>query len=189
MSRIEAKHPWGRGSAVTIITISLTLAACGGPQTDDPGAVSTSVTDTTALVEPGPGDTTAGRIDEPTVEVDTCGLLSEEEIADALGSPGEADPWDSPPSFNACTWTAPDGAAVFASVTVHSDQQAAETIFVNWMTSNGFTEVSGIGDVAYTGSEITLNVLSGVYEVEVDVDDDDVERSKQLIGIILERLP
>jgi len=196
MRRLRTTKSAPTRAFITALVSVMTVTACGGGETE-PGAepsadlatTSTTGFDTTPPVASDSAESGGDGVVDPGVEVDTCSLLSGDEISTALGGPGEPDPWEAPPSFFACTWTAADGGTVFASVTVHPDQEAAETIFVNWMTSNGYTEVTGIGDVAYTGSEITLNVLSGIYEVEVDVVDDDVETSKQLVGAILERLP
>jgi len=176
-------------STVTLVT--LLLAACGGSSGDAGSTVPVDATIAISVASPGPTEETTGEsVDNgESLEIDVCGLLSEQEVADVLGAPGAPEPWDMPPSFHACTWAASEEEFVFASITAHPDPELAATTFENWMTSNEFTEVSGIGDLAYTGSEITINVLSGSHEVEVDTSPEDLEASKHLASLILDRLP
>lgn len=175
----------------TVSLVTLLLAACGGSNGTTGTTVPVDATTATSVASPGPTEQTMGdSVDNGgSVEIDVCGVLSEQEVADVLGAPGAPEPWDIPPSFHACTWAASEEVFVYASITAHPDPEVAATTFENWMTSNEFTEVSGIGDLAYTGSEITINVLSGIYEVEVDTSPEDLEASKHLASLILDRLP
>lgn len=175
---------------LTVSLLTLSVAACGGSGGATGDTEPTDLTTATSVASPGAERSTGQSVESgEVVEVDVCGVLSDQEISDVLGAPGIPDPWDMPPAFHACTWTVSDEEYVYASITTHPDAEIAATTFESWMTSNGFAEVSGIGDLAYTGSEITLNVLAGVYEVEVDTSPEDLEASKQLASLILDRLP
>ena len=174
-----------------LMLIVFVLTSCGGAAAES----------TTTAPSPGGTSGTGGDSgdsapdegaetpDAASMDIDMCSLLSDEEITAVLQSGATAEPWDIPPDFHACTWSVSEDVFMFASITVHTDAEFAEMTFVNWMTSNDFTEVSGIGDIAYTGSEISLNVLSGTYEVEVDTSPEDLETSIQLATLILDRLP
>jgi len=182
-----------RRAAVPIlagICALLLIAACGSDSKEEeptePSGQQTPVE--TATSEPADGgDQTSGET------VDACALLSADEAEAAIGAPvGEPTQENTPPVF-ACSYEAAGFEGLSVVVVVFQDADQAADAFQSAIDINDYDEVSGIGERAYTSVIYDLSVLTGKYEVSIDVnpagDGDEAELAKSVAVTVLARLP
>lgn len=152
------------------VTLLWVMTACGGGQTTDGGDTSTPTTTaqqpaaTTTPPEPGSettegGDEAAAPAGVDTNSVDACTLLTDEEVASILESPGEGSEedlgWDA-----ACRWESVDDEGVPTALTVELADlgELAEEELQNWREITTVIEDSvPIGDEAF----LALNGIDG----------------------------
>ena len=192
--------PWVIASAV--IALSLALAGCS--DSDDGEAAGnggSGATTATATATPAGGDSGDGGDDDggDALTIDPCGLLTQEEISDALGTevgPGIEDEPFGP--LTSCSFEDADGfPAAQVVVLVYGDADEARSEFVSTLEDNDYEEIEGLGERAFTSVVYDVSVLSGRVDLSIDlVPQTDaqlqagmVEQSVALARIALERLP
>lgn len=159
------------------------LAACGGRESAPPPKPSPSpMARQLPMARPSAG-----------VSLDACQLLTRQEVEAALGKPvGEGAP-ESMPQLAACHWaarSAPDSARV--AVTVYDGAAQARAAFEMAVKINGYRTVRGVGEDAYASPMYDLTVLSGRYELAVDVSllaDEPAPAARRLAQQAVARLP
>jgi len=192
------KHNFAfRGTIIlAVATLALLLAACGGGNDDDNGGDTADPTATTAAdvteEEPTQAGTSGG--DGGDAEVDACSLVTQDEAEAALGAATGAGTAENTPPFFGCRYETEDFDSVSVSVLAYDDASQAEGGYQLAIDINDYPELDGLGDRAYDGRPLTgVTVLSGRYEVDVDVSgedsDADFETAKQLAAAAIDRLP
>jgi hypothetical protein len=133
------------------------LAACGGKESAPPPTPAPSAT----------GRSLPMALPSIAVSLDACQLLTRQEVEAALGTP-VGDPPQA--TGTACRWAARSGPdAAMVTVIVHESPAQARKAFQKAVEVNGYKTVSGLGDGAYSSPMYDLTVLSGKYELAVDV--------------------
>lgn len=127
------------------------------------------------------------------VSLDPCQLLTGQEVEAALRTPvGEGTP-QKMPHVASCRWTARSGVeSASVSVTVHEAAPQARAAFEAAVKANRYRSVPGVGQGAYTSPMYDLTVLTGRYELGVDVnimEDDQTPVARRLAERAVARLP
>lgn len=190
-SRFAASHPGSRQTPITlllILTSLVALTACGGsvPSSSDGGATP-SAQHTRPPIEAAKPEVSAGG-------VDACALVTQEEAEAALGKPvGEPQRADTPPLYS-CTYEAAGFDNVSIIVVEYDDEQQAADAFQMAIDINDYEESSGIGERAYRSLIIDITVLTGRYELSIDVSDSSdqevqFQKARDLAEKALTRMP
>jgi hypothetical protein len=196
--------------AGSLLTAALLVAVpgCGGDDGDDATGVTADDTDAagTAVDATGVDDGNGSAATDPATngagagpageEVDVCALVSQDEVAAAIGMPaGSAQAEESPAPFFGCRYE-DDGLTHVVSIGViaWADSDDAEASFD--FGADQYPAVEGIGERAYNSQPIgDVDVLTGRYEVSVSlhfVSDDDAAElamARELAALVVDRLP
>jgi hypothetical protein len=189
--------------------VVLTLTACAGGGAAQPSAATPPPAQpaqpTTAAAAPAtqPGAPTTGpskatpaaQSSSPaTVEIDPCALVTKAEAEAVLGAPsGEPETYfDSERA--SCRYETSSGLDVVSvGVTIYESEEDAEDSFQFALDVNRYPEVGGIGDRAYQSPINDITVLTGRYELSVDVTvkggDADFPEARELAAKAVARLP
>jgi hypothetical protein len=173
------------------------LAACGGQARTTPGPSPSAPARAAGDAHPA-ADASPARIipmapPSSSVSLEACGLLTTNEVEAALGKRvGEGVPQNLP-KVASCRWTAASGLES-ASVAVmdHESPGRARASFKTAMKTNGYRSIPGPGEEAYASPMSDITVLTGRYELAVDVnlmDDDQAPVARKLAGQAVARLP
>lgn len=180
-----------RRLAVLGVTMIL-LTSCGGDDDSAGSSESAPSGGTAANVEPtdrSPDDTSGDAAEQPSL--DTCALLTADEIESTLGVAAPGVPEDYPPSFFGCRWETDDLSNISLSVLVYADAEEAADSFDSTVEMNGYALVDGLGDRAYDTAPLRgLTAQRGRYEasLSVFVSDDDDQAMLDLLEAVVERL-
>jgi hypothetical protein len=176
-----------RRALLRLVLISALLTACGAPDEDAerPGTQSAAEGPAPQSSPPPPA----------TGAIDACALITSEEARAALGKPvGEPVRSDFSPVYS-CTYATSDGLEnVAVTAAVYEDAAQAGEAYQLALTINGYDELAGIGDRAYRGVVFDITVLTGAYELSVDVTqsvdkDVQVQKASDLARTALTRMP
>lgn len=143
--------------ALAVVGALSALGACGGKESAPP---------------PTPAPSATGRslpMARPSIAVsfDACQLLTRQEVEAALGTP-VGDPPEA--TGTACRWVARSGPdAAMVAVIVYDSPAQARKAFQKAVEVNGYRSVSGLGEAAYSSPMYDVTVLTGKYELTVDV--------------------
>ena len=190
------------------LVVVFTLSACGGSPSPGGEAAGPDLPTPTLGQEPEPigvqadSEAPAGTGEAVPTEVlpagsgiDVCALVTQEEAEAAIGSPvGEPVEENVPPIYS-CSYDTEGFDGVSVIVVEYADAAQAEAAFQMAIDINDYQEVTGIGDRAYRSYPIfDLNVLTGRYELSVDVTDgtdeeDQYQKASELAGQALSRMP
>ncbi|HET7087862.1 MAG TPA: hypothetical protein VFL17_04365 [Anaerolineae bacterium] len=190
-SRFAAGRAGNRRTLIAwllILTSLAVLTACGGSVQSSPGGgVTPSAQPTRLPAEATKPEVSAGG-------VDTCALVIQEEAEAALGKPvGEPQRADTPPVYT-CTYEADGFDNVGIIVVEYDDEQQAADAFQMAIDINDYEESSGIGERAYRSLIIDITVLTGRYELSIDVSDSSdqeaqFQKARDLAEKALARMP
>ena len=172
----------GKRNAVVLVVIA--LAACGGRERTPP--------------TPSPSATARGArmpltVPPSGVSLDACPLLTRQEVGAALGTAvGDGVPQKMGQAAS-CRWAAPSGLeSANLSVTVYDGAPQARAAFEAAVKINRYRSVPGLGEGAYTSPMYDLTVLTGRYELAVDVNvmqDEQTSVARRLAEPAVARLP
>jgi Protein of unknown function (DUF3558) len=148
-----ARRPLGALLACALLAAVLALAACGGD-----GEEAADPTDTGAAIPGVTVDAPEDASDDSASVPDPCELLTEEEVAEAIGetqvtaAPGRG---GQPSGLEdaSCAWTgpAPEAGAIATPKMVLVDIYAGEEHWADWPDSE---PLSGIGDEAFLSAPL-----------------------------------
>jgi hypothetical protein len=173
------------------------LAACGGQPRTPPGASPSAPARAAGDARPA-ADASPARIipmapPSSSVSLDACGLLTTKEVEAALGKRVGAGVPQSLPNVASCRWTAASGLeSASVAVVAHEGPGRARASFKTAMKTNGYRSIPGPGEGAYASPMNDITVLTGRYELAVDVnlmDDDQAPVARKLAGLAVARLP
>lgn len=129
-----------------------------------------------------------------SAQIDACALLTQADAEGVLSAQtGPALPGDAPPLYS-CSYQTENFDVVQVVVLVYENQAQAQAAYQLAITTNGYTEIPGLGDRAYNAQPIfDVNVLVGNLEVTVDISDstDDatqLQNSIELAELVISRL-
>ncbi len=166
------------------------FAACGGDDSDGSAKTAESGPADGSGEDGRPTDGASDDVpDEPSL--DSCALLTADEVESTLGVATPGVPEDYPPSFYGCRWETDDLDNVSLSVLIYPDADAAAESFADTVELNGYALVDDLGDRAYDTSPIRgLTAQKGRYEVSLSVflSDDDDQAMLDLLGAALGRV-
>ena len=202
--------------ALVVGLVVFTLSACGGSPSTGGEATGPALPSPTLGQEPEPTGVQAPAESEAPPEseapagtgeavptevlpagsgIDVCALVTQEEAGAAIGSPvGEPVEENVPPIYS-CSYDTPGFDGVSVIVVEYADAAQAEAAFQMAIDINDYEEVTGVGDRAYRSYPIfDLNVLTGRYELSVDVTDSSEEeqqyqKASELAEKALSRMP
>jgi hypothetical protein len=172
-----------RARNALVMAVLATAAGCGGREGAPPPEPSPSATARSLpLARPSAG-----------VSLDTCQLLTRQEVEAALGKPvGEPVP-EGGAHTASCRWTTPSGPeGATISVVVYDSPGEARDAFDLAIKDNGYKSVSGLGEGAYSSPMYEVTVLAGTYELAVDVSllaDEPAPAARKLARQAVARLP
>ncbi len=175
-----------RRALLTLVLIPALLTACGARDEDEASAIQSGAE--------GPAPQSSAPA-PATGAIDACALITSEEAEAALGKPvGEPVRSDFSPVYS-CTYATSDGLEnVVVTAAVYDDAARAGEAYQLALTINGYDELAGIGDRAYRGVVFDITVLTGAYELSVDVTqsvdkDMQVQKASDLARTALTRMP
>jgi len=165
-----------------------TLAGCGGKESPAPSPAPAASPSAQVRSVPMPMAPPSS-----AVSLDPCQLLTRKEVEGALATAvGEGVPQKMPQAAS-CRWAAPSGLETASlSVTVYDGAADARAAFKKAVETNGYRTLSGLGQGAYRSPMYDLTVLTGRYELAVDVNlmqDDQMPVARRLAQQAVARLP
>jgi uncharacterized protein DUF3558 len=176
-----------RNRSAVLLAVAV-LAGCGGkegtPPTPAPAAAASPTAQARAIPMAAPSS---------SVSLDPCRLLTGQEIAAALHTAVGDGVAQKRPQSVSCRWAAASGLeSATVSVTVYGDAKEARAAFDEAVEANGYRPLRGLGQGAYSSPMYDLTVLSGRYELAVDVNvmsEDQAPVARSLAQQAVPRLP
>ncbi len=175
-----------------LIGLALLLGGCGGGGSGGDGAATqgTGTATEAPVAEPtdgGGGGSTAGGS-----ALDVCSMISAADVEAVLGEPAEAGIDNSAVDLRVCYWT---GAAtptrvLTISIYAHPDAATARDQYTATTEGLGGVDILNLADEATYSDGFGLRVLSGRYDLGIEITGDDAKVSSlKLAQQVLPQLP
>jgi Protein of unknown function (DUF3558) len=158
----------------TLISAGMVLAvACGGDDSSGGAGSDASAVSTTAAAG-GASDNQAATLQ------DACTLLTDEQVAAALGDDTVASTKSDPPTqaLSTCQWDGSNTGNRYVALSIRTAQFATSVFDSDYKSVEGAISVSGIGDEAYalTGSDtpndyryLTMAALTSSLYIQINI--------------------
>ena len=169
-----------------LLLAATALAGCGGKEPPPPSPAPAASPSAQVRAMPM-------AVPSSSVSLDPCQLLTRKEVEAALATAVGDGVAQKMPQAASCRWAAPSGLETAnLSVTVYDAAADARAAFKKAVETNGYKTLSGLGQGAYRSPMYDLTVLTGRYELAVDVNvmqDDQTPVARRLAQQAVARLP
>lgn len=168
---LSPRGPSRTAGLVAVLTLALTLSACGSSGSSSSANGSGSNKGTTAPA----GTSGSGGVSAKTIKV--CDLLPVADVANASGLPltkAKESPVEGSPPISGCEYTSADGnQSIKVSTHQARDTDSMKQVMAATASASGAKKVPGVGDAAYFDSNNKgLTALYGTTVIQVNTGQD-----------------